>query len=296
MINRLPEWLRRPVPLQGKSLQIEMLLGKSSLKTVCEEARCPNRGECYCSGTATFMVMGDTCSRTCRFCSVKKGDMQSLDYSEKEQLHEAISQLDLKHVVLTSVTRDDLPDGGSRYLSDLCRFLKEKNADLTIEILVPDFLGDYFAIASVIGSGVEVFAHNVEMVSRLYPALRPEANYQRSLNVLKYATEVSTIPVKTGIMVGLGETFEEVCELLRDIAEIGVDVVTIGQYLQPTDSQVKVHRFVTPDEFSKYEEFGKKIGISQVVSGPFVRSSYRAVELLNSEMIVRSRAIAEKTC
>ncbi len=296
MIKRLPSWLRRPVPLQGKSSEILSILGESSLKTVCEEAKCPNRGECYCSGTATFMVMGDRCSRSCRFCSVQKGKMLPLGSSEKEQLLDAIRQLQLQHVVLTSVTRDDLADGGSAYLADLCKCIKRKFDGITVEMLVPDFLGNNSSIKNVIDSGVDVFAHNIEMVSRLHRSLRPEAQYQRSLDILKYSREISTIPIKTGIMVGLGETSEEVCELLRDISVVGVDIVTIGQYLQPTNEQVKVHRFVDPEEFQFYRTYGKEIGISQVESGPFVRSSYRAVELLNSEMASRSRLAAEKTC
>jgi len=296
MIKRLPEWLRRPVPHKGESGKIESILADSSLNTVCEEAKCPNRAECYSSGTATFMVMGERCSRSCRFCSVQKGNLVPLNRSELDDIIEAVICLNLKHVVITSVTRDDLSDGGSEYLAEMCRRLKDHLPHLTVEMLVPDFLGNFSAIETVVYSGVDVFAHNIEMVPRLYKSLRPEAQYGRSLEILKKARELSTNPIKTGIMVGLGETNEELFDLLRDIAAVGVDIVTIGQYLQPSPNQVKVHRFVTPAEFEIYRAFGSEIGIPQVVAGPYVRSSYRAIEVLNRRNDQSMLVDRRKTC
>jgi len=279
MTNRLPQWLKRPIPLEGEAVRLRKTLGKSSLITVCEEAKCPNLGECFCSGTATFMVMGETCSRTCRFCSVSKDALSPLQNDEKVRLLSAIRDMNLTYVVITTVTRDDLPDGGSSHLAEIVRYLKHEEPSLQIEVLVSDFGGDTEAMKRVIDAGVDVIGHNVEMVSRLYKALRPEANYERSLAQLKFAREYGSALVKTGIMVGLGETIDEIEHLFSDLSKTGVHIVTVGQYLQPTRNEVKVDRYVTPEEFEIYKEFGKKVNIRHVESGPFVRSSYRANEI-----------------
>ncbi len=279
MTNRLPQWLKRPIPLKGDAVRLRKSLGKSSLITVCEEAKCPNLGECFCSGTATFMVMGESCSRTCRFCSVSKDALSPLQKDEKVRLLSAIREMKLNYVVITTVTRDDLPDGGSEHLAEIVRYLKREESSLKVEVLVSDFGGDTEAMKRVIDAGVDVIGHNVEMVSRLYIALRPEASYRRSLDQLKFAREYGSALVKTGIMVGLGETINEIKELFSDISDTGTHIVTVGQYLQPTQNEVKVDRFVTPEEFEIYREFGKKMNIRHVEAGPFVRSSYHANEI-----------------
>lgn len=285
-MSKLPHWLKRPLPPRGQNDAVQRVLKNGSLTTVCEEARCPNRAECFCGGTATFMIMGENCSRTCRFCSVKKGDLKPLDSLEGERLLQAVNELNLSYVVITTVTRDDLPDGGATHIARIVELLKQKKPMLKIEVLVPDFRESYEAVQSVINSGVDVFGHNVEMVPRLQKALRPEADYKRSLKVLQYVKETTSIPVKTGIMVGLGESKEEVLALLDDLAEQKVDIVTIGQYLQPGKDQVKVHRFIDPEEFEYYKEYGEKIGIQHVESGPFVRSSYHAADIYNDKKVV----------
>ncbi len=284
MNNRLPEWLKRPIPLRGNAKDVSSALSNRSLTTVCDEARCPNKAECYCDGTATFMVMGDQCSRTCRFCSVQKDRLLPLDPTEADRLLETIRIMELDYAVITTVTRDDLPDGGSEHLAQMVELLKREEPQLKVELLVPDFNGDKKAIQRVVNSGVDVFGHNVEMVNRLHKALRPEAEYRRSIEVLEYVQSISSIPVKTGIMVGLGETNEEVFSLLDDLIAANIDIVTIGQYLRPSKEQVKVNRFVTPEEFRLFKKYGMKNGISQMESGPYVRSSYHAKDIFNRKI------------
>ncbi len=288
MTNRLPEWLRRPIPIKGYSGEVSEAIDKSSLKTVCNEARCPNKAECYGSGTATFLVMGDRCSRTCHFCSVQKQKLKPLDPSEPQRLLESVRAMDLNYAVITTVTRDDLSDGGSEHIARMIDLLKTEEPNINIEVLVPDFGGDEKALRRIIDSGVDVFGHNVEMIERLYKALRPEAEYKRSLDVLQFVEENSSIPVKTGIMVGLGETNEEVFSLLDDLITIKIDTVTIGQYLRPSSEQVKVNRYVTPKDFALFSKYGKENGIFHVESGPYVRSSYHAKDIFNRKHAVNS--------
>ncbi len=285
-MSKLPHWLKRSLPEKGQNIFVQQVLKDGSLTTVCEEARCPNRAECFCGGTATFMIMGENCSRTCRFCSVKKGSLLSLDPQEGERLLTAVQDLKLSYVVITTVTRDDLIDGGASHITQIVQLLKRNCSELKIEVLVPDFNGNPNDIQSVVNSGIDVFGHNIEMVPGLHKSLRPEADYNRSLEVLRLVKARESIPVKTGIMVGLGETKEEVCALLDDLAELKIDIVTVGQYLQPGKGQVKVNRYVDPIEFEYYKKYGEMIGIPHVESGPFVRSSYNAADIYNDNKIV----------
>lgn len=280
--KRLPLWLKRAIPSAGKKNAVEQVLHSSALPTVCEEAKCPNRAGCYQQGTATFLLMGDVCTRGCRFCSVTTGVPINLQQDESRLLAEAVKSMKLSYVVLTSVTRDDLPDGGAEHIARCVQEIKKENPTLKVETLVPDFNGNKEALSIVCKSGIDVFNHNMEMPRRLYGANRPKASYEQSLAILSEVKCKGELPVKTGFMVGLGEEVEEVYELLRDIAETGTDIVTIGQYLQPTEEQVPVVRFVTPDEFESYKKYGESLGISHVESGPFVRSSYEASKIVEN--------------
>ena len=275
--KRLPPWLRNKNILKPSSHRIKRILRKYSLHSVCEEANCPNRGECFSMGTATFLIMGDICTRNCRFCAIKKGRPAPLDEKEPENLRLAIAEMELNYVVLTSVTRDDLPDGGAEHFKRCVESIKNMDRDIIVEVLVPDFKGDLKSIETVISSGIDVFNHNIETVPSLYEKVRPMANYNTSLNVLKMAKELnSKMPVKSGIMVGLGESMEEIEKTLDDIKNTGCDLITIGQYLQPKHSNLTVDRYLTPEEFDKIREYALNIGFKGVFSSPLVRSSYLA--------------------
>jgi len=276
----IPPWLKRPVPLSGKKDAVTRHLRENLLHTVCEEARCPNRGECYAKGTATFLIMGETCTRNCTFCAVNHGKPQSLDQDEADRIAHTVAKLELKYVVLTSVTRDDLPDGGAAYFAKVIHAIRSRSHQVKIEVLVPDFNGDQEALRTVVQASPDVFNHNVETVSRLYAQVRPQANYQQSLRVLRFVADCG-LPVKSGIMVGLGETYTEVVETIKDMYAAGCRILTIGQYLQPSANQVPVQEFVTPETFKKYASEAKKCGFSHVASGPYVRSSYEAHEAFN---------------
>lgn len=278
--KRLPHWLKRAIPEGGKKHSVQSVLHDNRLPTVCEEAKCPNRAGCYGQGTATFLLMGDRCTRSCRFCSVTSATPESLPGSEPEALSNAVADMGLQYVVLTSVTRDDLPDGGAGHIQRCVEVVKAAHPHVKIEVLVPDFQGSDDSLERVLSSPIDVFNHNMEMPERLYATLRPKADYKQSLRILSQAKCKETVPVKTGFMVGLGETCEEVYELLQHIAETGTDIVTIGQYLQPSKEQVLVDRFVTPDEFDAYKKYGESIGIGHVEAGPFVRSSYEAAKIV----------------
>ncbi len=278
MTNRLPSWLKRTIPPAGAKSRVAAQLSMQGLSTVCEEARCPNRSECYCDGTATFLLMGDRCTRSCRFCAVSKAAPQPLPADEAERILEAVKALGLRYVVLTSVTRDDLFDGGASHFAGVVRTLKQALPKLGVEVLVPDFNGDPAAQQTIFDSPVDCFNHNVEMVPRLYAALRPEAGYEQSLTLLRRAKAALTIPVKSGIMVGLGERDEEVYALIDALARCSVDILTIGQYLQPSSEQVAVARYVEPALFERYKEYALGAGIGHVEAGPFIRSSYKAAK------------------
>jgi lipoic acid synthetase len=279
--RRLPEWLKVKIPSGERFRWIQGQARAQGLATVCEEARCPNIGECWDGGTATFMLMGDTCTRGCRFCSVKTlRNPGALDPEEPLKIAETIRQMALDYVVLTTVNRDDLPDQGSAHIAETIRRTRLANPGLLVEMLIPDFRGDLACIQTVIDSAPAVLAHNIETVERLTPKVRdPRARYEQSLAVLAAIRRLAPgIKTKSSIMLGLGETEAEVLEALRDLRAVGVDFLTIGQYLQPDKKKLNVEEFVHPERFKRLEEEGLALGFRYVASGPLVRSSYRAAE------------------
>ena len=280
-IKRKPEWLKISLPSKGKYTEIKKILKELNLHTVCVEAKCPNLGQCWGEGTATFMILGDICTRYCKFCATKTGNPRGIvDKDEPRRVAIAVQEMDLDYVVITSVTRDDLPDGGASIFRQTIEEIRKIKPDVYIEVLVPDFGGVRENIKTVIEAEPTVFAHNVEVVRRLTPLVRDRrASYEKSLSVLSIAKEFSSeILTKSGFMVGLGETFDEVIETMRDLRENGVDFLTIGQYLKPSPRHLEVDRYVTPEEFKVYEKIGLDMGFKYVASGPLVRSSYRAGE------------------
>ncbi|MCZ7662130.1 MAG: lipoyl synthase [Thermoleophilia bacterium] len=290
-----PAWLKKPLPKAAAMREMETLLRARRLHTVCESARCPNKGECFERGTATFLIMGGSCTRDCPFCSVESGRPGPLDPDEPEQVAAAAATMGLRHVVVTSVTRDDLPDGGAGHFVATMQALRERLPHATVEVLVPDFLGSRHSLDLVLNEAPEVFNHNVETVPRLYLRVRPQADYGRSLDVLRYAAECGGSVVKTGLMVGLGETAEEVRRLLTDAVDAGVALVTIGQYLRPSREHLPVIEYVHPARFEEYREYGEKCGL-QVEAAPFVRSSYRAEEGFRRQGAGRIRESKEDLC
>lgn len=247
------------------------------LNTVCQEAQCPNIGECWGHGTATFMLMGDVCTRNCRFCAVSHGRMVELDPDEPRRVAEAAHKMELSHIVVTSVNRDDLPDGGAAHFAATVQSLKELSPNCTIEVLTPDFQGNEEAVAIVARSPIEIYNHNTETVPRLYKKVRPGAKYERSLRVLEKAKEVRVdLKTKTGLMLGLGETYEELLAVFGDLRAVQCDILTLGQYLRPSKEQLPVERYVPPDEFVALREEALKLGFRHVEAGPLVRSSYHA--------------------
>lgn len=274
--RRLPPWLRAKSGHWERVHGMKVLLTGSRLHTVCEEARCPNQGECWTRGTATFMLLGETCTRSCGFCAVATGRPMPPDPDEPRHVAEASSRLGLKFVVVTSVARDDLKDGGASHFAATVRAIRELNPTAQVEVLVPDFKGDRESIRAVVESGPTVFNHNLETVERLTKRVRIQARYHRSLDVLRIAKAQGHPKTKTGIMLGLGETEEEVLALLRDARAAGCDILTIGQYLQPTKQHLPVVEFVHPDRFKAFEAAAYVLGFASVFSGPLVRSSYHA--------------------
>ena len=278
-----PDWLRMRVQSSPKFDAVRAIVHEHGLATVCEEAKCPNIGECWSAGTATIMLMGDVCTRACRFCSVNTGNPNGwLDPEEPDNTAEAVKLMGLKYVVLTSVNRDDLPDGGAGHYAAVVRATKALNPDTAVEALTPDFLGDRDAVHTLLDSGIEVFAQNVETVERLtHPVRDPRAGYQQTLDVLAmgkaYRPDVLT---KTSLMLGLGETDDEIKQCMDDLRQHDIDVLTLGQYLQPTKHHLPVARYVSPEAFDHYREWGLERGFLEVVSGVFVRSSYRAERVL----------------
>jgi lipoyl synthase len=275
--GKKPEWLKKPIPQAATLQRMEKLLRQRHLHTVCESAICPNLGECFARGTATFLILGDVCTRDCRFCGVTSGSPGALDPCEPQQVADAVATLGLKHVVITSVTRDDLPDGGAGHYAATISAVRAACPGVTVEVLVPDFEGVEEDIDTVLAEVPEVFNHNVETVPRLYPAVRPQAVFERSLAVLRRAAERGEGLVKTGWMVGLGETPQEVKALSEAVKEAGVDLVTIGQYLRPSKGHLPVVEYVAPEIFAEYQAYGEDLGL-QVHSAPFVRSSFQAGE------------------
>jgi lipoic acid synthetase len=276
---RKPSWLKRPMAFRGKQQKVQQYLAASGLYTVCSEARCPNRSECYAQGTATFLVMGAACTRSCAFCSVKNGSTSPLDLTEISRVVDAARAIGLHHVVITSVTRDDLPDGGALFFAEMVAAFRNELPEVTVELLIPDLKGDLNALATVYASKPDVFNHNVETVPSLYSAIRPQADYLRSLMVLRGAAS-SGLLTKSGIMVGLGETPQEVFSVLDDLNTCGCTVVTIGQYLQPSLRQTAVKCYVSPRQFEIYAEYGRRDGKTRVIAGPYVRSSYHAALIM----------------
>ncbi|MBN2796357.1 MAG: lipoyl synthase [Clostridia bacterium] len=279
---RKPEWMRVKLNSTAHLNKVTGLLSNLNLNTVCEAANCPNRLECFSSKTATFMILGTTCTRNCKFCNVEGGTPNLPDPHEPKNIAIGIKELGLKHAVITSVTRDDLEDEGAGHFVKCIEEIKALNPSTSIEVLTPDFNGKEELIQQVVFAKPNVFNHNIETVKRLYNTVRPEASYAQSLYVLKYIKEVDPkMATKSGIMVGLGETEEEVFETLKDLREVGCDIVTIGQYMQPSEKHIDLVEYVHPDVFKRYEEKAYALGFSAVASSPLVRSSYKALESYN---------------
>jgi lipoyl synthase len=272
-----PEWLKVKLPGGKQYFQLKALVREQNLHTVCEGARCPNIGECWGAGTATFMILGDICTRGCRFCAVKTGLPPACDMDEPRRVASAIGKMGLKYAVITSVDRDDLPDGGANIFAETIRLTKESCPDVKIEVLIPDFRGKVDSLRAVAEAQPEVLAHNVETVPRLYRSVRPGSQYSRSLQLLRNAKSFgSPLRTKSSLMLGLGELHDEIMEVLNDLRKMEVDIVTLGQYLQPTREHLAVAKFYTPEEFSKYRDCAYSLGFQNVASAPLVRSSYHA--------------------
>jgi lipoic acid synthetase len=283
-LGKRPDWLKVKLPTGDNYADVKTLMRKQNLHTVCEEAKCPNIAECWNHRTATFMILGDTCTRSCGFCNVKLGIPNELDLDEPKRVAESVQELDLRHVVITSVNRDELEDGGASIFSETVRLIRANMSETTIEILIPDFKGSEEAFDIIMQNPPDILNHNLETVPRLYPVVRPQAKYQRSLELIRWFKQRGLSrrdgfpKTKSGIMVGIGETNDEIILLMRDLVSMGCDILTIGQYLQPTKVHLPVDRFVSPDEFGFYKVEGLKMGFKIVESSPLVRSSYHADE------------------
>lgn len=276
--RRLPRWLRRPMPQAGMQFTTDVI-ADLRLETVCESAKCPNRTECWSQQTATFMILGNVCTRPCGFCSVPKGKTEAIQIDEPVRVAEAARRMGLRYVVITSVTRDDLPDGGAEHFHRCVREVRE-SIGAQVEVLTPDFRGNRAAIHRVIESRPDVFNHNTETVPRLYDRVRRNANYQRTLDLLAQVKhEAPDIPTKSGLMLGLGETLDEILEVCADLRSVGCEMITLGQYLQPTPQHLPVERYLPPEEFDEIGRLVRGLGFRMVASGPFVRSSYHAGEM-----------------
>jgi lipoic acid synthetase len=275
---RLPDWIRVRIPNSPRIAELKSVLRENRLVTVCEEASCPNLPECFSKGTATFMIMGDKCTRRCSFCDVAHGRPDPLDQEEPQNLANTIGKMDLKYIVITSVDRDDLKDGGASHFSNCLRAIREKSPHIKIEVLVPDFRGRMeLALQEISKEPPDVFNHNLETVPRLYKQARPGSDYAWSLKLLQeFKKQFADIPTKSGLMLGLGETNEEIIEVMKDLRAHDVDMLTLGQYLAPSKHHIRVERFVTPQEFDMLGETAKSLGFKNVASGPLVRSSYHA--------------------
>ena len=277
--RRLPNWLKVPAPGNAGYRKLKRLAGELKLNTVCQSAMCPNIGECWGHGTATFMILGDVCTRSCGFCAIKTGRPEAPDREEPERVARAVAALGLTHAVITSVNRDELADGGAGIFAETIRVVHALCPETSVEVLIPDFQGDHEALGQVLAAGPQILNHNVETVPRLYKLMRPQARYDRSLELLKASKGIrNDIPTKSGIMIGAGETVEEVRETVADIASQGTDILTIGQYLQPSPTHVPVDRFCPPEEFRSLEAYARELGFIHVESGPLVRSSYHAAD------------------
>ncbi|MBI3842570.1 MAG: lipoyl synthase [Thaumarchaeota archaeon] len=286
---RKPDWIRVKVPSGENYVKIKQTLGLEELHTVCEEARCPNIAECWGTGTATIMIMGDTCTRGCRFCAVTSGKPDLLDTEEPNRVAKAVKKWGLRYVVITAVCRDDLEDGGSEHFAKTIKTVKTLCPQTVVEPLIPDFTGNEDSIKKIINSGPEVISHNIETVARLTPKVRDvRASYEQSLQVLKKIKDIdSSIYTKSSIMLGLGETKKEIVQTMKDLRTVGVDILTMGQYLQPTLKHLPVVEYITPQEFNSYRENASRMGFIYVAAGPLVRSSYKAGEFFLENIILR---------
>ncbi|GAB4195431.1 MAG: lipoyl synthase [Phycisphaeraceae bacterium] len=274
--RKKPAWLRAKLPGGPGYQRLRSLVDEHALHTVCESAKCPNLGECWGRGTATIMILGDVCTRSCGFCHIKTGRPPVLDTDEPRRVGEAVALMRLRHIVITSVNRDELPDGGAGIWADTIRAIRDKSPQTSIEVLIPDFCGDWDALQKVIDARPDILNHNMETVRRLYKVVRPQAKYDRSIELLRRCKDAG-LRTKTGIMVGIGETDAEVTQLMEDVVDgSSCDILTIGQYLQPTRNHLPITRWVTPEQFAEYKRIGEEIGFGHVESGPLVRSSYHA--------------------
>lgn len=288
MHMKKPEWLKVKVDLGTNLRQVKALTNTLSLNTVCQEANCPNRMECYNRRTATFMILGSICTRNCRFCNVTPGTPQCVDPEEPKHLAEAVKELGLKHAVVTSVTRDDLPDGGASHFAKVIKEIRKLTPNTTVEVLIPDLKGNWEALKIIVDAKPEILNHNVETVPSLYKTVRPQAIYNRSLELLEKVKEIDNkILTKSGFMLGLGETEEQIIDLLKDLRNIDCDIVTIGQYLRPSKEHLEVIEYVHPDTFDRYRDIGMDMGFKYIASSPLVRSSYNASKVLEQEGMLR---------
>ena len=272
---RLPEWFKVKLRQGPDYRDIRSIIDKRGLHTICEEARCPNMWECWNNRTATFLILGDICTRRCHYCSVETGKPTGLDLEEPHRVAEAVEAMDLRHAVITSVNRDELPDGGASIFAETIQNIRKKIPSCGIEVLIPDFQGNEDALTTVLAENPDILNHNIETVPRLFPSVRPQGKYQRSIDLLKRAKEMGST-TKSGLIAGLGETAEEIYEVLQDLRAVDCDIVTIGQYLQPTKDHMPVARFYTPKEFDEFKQEAQTLGFKHVESGPLVRSSYHA--------------------
>ena len=280
MQRRLPDFLKRPIIDTDKTRTVRKILKTKCLNTVCENARCPNKNECYTKNTATFLIMGGNCTRNCRYCNISCAKPEPLDLEEPKHIAEAVKALGLKYAVITSVTRDDLPDGGAEHFANCIYEIRKICPDTKIEILTPDFKGNKNNLDLIIKAHPDVFNHNIEAVRDIFKTVRPQGDYNCSLGVLKYVKENSDILTKSGLIIGLGETFEQIEQTLIDLKNVGCDIVTIGQYIQPSKQHLEVAKYYTPEEYDGLKALAQKAGIKNYQIGPLVRSSYRASELV----------------
>jgi len=275
-----PDWLKRRLPTGPAFEKVKGMIGRDRLHTVCQEAKCPNIWECFSRHTATFLIMGSRCTRSCRFCSVPEGELEPPDPQEPARVARVAREMGLKYVVITSVTRDDLADGGAGIFAETIKAIRHRIPEARVEVLIPDFQGDKQALDTVLDAGPDVLNHNIETVVRLYPRVRPQANYRRSLQLIRRAREFHPeLPTKSGLMLGLGEFSEEITQTIEDLLQAGCRILTLGQYLQPSKNHLAVERFIPPEEFKLWREKALEMGFAEVASGPFVRSSYHAQEL-----------------
>ena len=280
MQRRLPDYLKRPIIDTDKTRTVRKILKTKCLNTVCENARCPNKNECYTKNTATFLIMGNDCTRNCKYCNISCARPEPLDLEEPKHVAEAVQALGLKYAVITSVTRDDLSDGGAEHFANCIYEIRKLCPDTKIEILTPDFKGNKDCLDVIIKAHPDVFNHNIEAVRDIFKSVRPQGDYECSLEVLKYVKDNSNILTKSGLIIGLGETFEQIEQTLIDLKNVGCDIVTIGQYIQPSKHHLEVAKYYTPEEYNKLKELANKVGIKNHQIGPLVRSSYRAAELV----------------